>query len=194
MIQINLLPVRQMKKRARSRNEIIAFVASFCALLAILGIIFIGLNQKVSSLQDNIKQLQATKASYNKILNEIKKLDKDKAILDAKIEVIKKLKTKSQISVRLLDAIASATPQTSIWLKTMKQTGSKVSLTGVALDNTRIAEYMNTLTTSPYFSKATLGKSALTKVAGRKLKSFTLTLAVDQSAAVKKESDPGEKK
>ncbi|MCK5193017.1 MAG: pilus assembly protein PilN, partial [Desulfobulbaceae bacterium] len=74
MIQINLLPVRQMKKRARSRNEIIAFIASFCALLAILGIIFIGLNQKVSSLQDSIKQLQTKKASYNRILNEIKKL------------------------------------------------------------------------------------------------------------------------
>ena len=183
-----------MKKRARARNEIIAFVATFFALLAILGIIFFGLNQKVSSLQGNIKQLKTKKESYNKILNEIKKLDKDKAILDAKIEVIKKLKTKSQISVRLLDAIASATPQTSIWLKTLKQTGTKVAIAGIALDNTRLAEYMNTLTALPYFSKATLGKSALTNVAGRKLKSFTLTLAVDQSAATKKESDPGEKK
>lgn len=183
-----------MKKRARARNEIIAFIASFVALLAILGIIFFGLNQKVSSLQGSIKQLQAKKASYNTILNEIKKLDKDKAILDAKIEVIKKLKTKSQISVRLLDAIASATPQTSIWLKTLKQNGAQVALTGIALDNTRLAAYMNTLTALPYFSKATLGKSALINVAGRKLKSFTLTLAVDQSAATKKESDPGEKK
>jgi hypothetical protein len=53
---------------------------------------------------------------------------------------------------------------------------------------------MNTLTASPYFSKATLGKSTLTDVAGRKLKSFSLTLAVDQSAVGKEESDPGEKK
>ncbi len=183
-----------MKKRARSRNEIVAFIASFFGFLAILGIILFGLNQKVSSLQDNIKNLEAKKASYNKILNEIKQLDKDKSILDAKIEVIKKLKTTSQLSVRLLDAIASATPQTSIWLKSVKQTGAQVALTGIALDNTRLAEYMNTLTASPYFSKAILGKSALTDVAGRKLKSFTLTLAVDKSAAGKNESDPGEKK
>jgi type IV pilus assembly protein PilN len=194
MILINLLPVRQMKKRARARNEVVFFCGSFFALLALLGIFFFGLNQKVSSMQENIQKLKQTKASYNKYLNEIKKLDRDKALLNAKIDAIKKLKTKSQISVRLLDAIASATPQTSIWLNALKQSGSSVSLTGIALDNTRIAEYMNTLTASPYFSSATLVKSALTQVAGRKLKSFSLILAVDQSAAVKKESDPGKKK
>ena len=193
MILINLLPVRQLKKRAKARNQIVIFLGSFLGLLALLLIFFIGMNQKVSSLQGNIKQLQAEKASFNKMLNEIKELERNKTILNAKIDAIKQLKTKSQISVRLLDAIASATPQKSIWLESLKQSGSTVSLTGIALDNTRIAEYMNTLTASPYFKAATLGKSTLTKVADRKLKKFSLTLAVDQSAAVTKESDPGKK-
>ncbi|RJX26597.1 MAG: pilus assembly protein PilN [Desulfurivibrio sp.] len=178
MIRINLLPVRQMKKRLRNRNEAIAFLASLVVLLALLVMASWSMDQKVSSLQTNIKNLNDKKAKYNVILNEIKQLEQDKQKLTAKIDVIKRLKSTSQITVRLLDEIARATPPDSIWLQSLKQSGSAVDLAGIALDNTRLADYMDRLTASPYFPSATLGKSSLTTIAGQDLKSFTLRLEI----------------
>lgn len=189
MIRINLLPVRQMKKRLRTRNEVIAFMASLVVLLALLVMASLSMNQKVTSLQTNIKNLNAKKATYNAVLNEIKQLEQDKQKLTAKIDVIKQLKSTSQITVRLLDEIANATPPDSIWLQSLKQSGDTVALTGIALDNTRLADYMDRLTASPYFSSATLGKSSLTTIAGQDLKSFTLSLGIKKPESDKAQAN-----
>jgi len=178
MIRINLLPIRQMKKRLRTRNEVTVFAVSLVALLALLGAASWSMHQKVTSLQTNIKELNDKKAKYNAILNEIKQLEQEKQKLTAKIDVIKQLKSTSQVTVRLLDEIAKATTPDSIWLESLKQTGGAVDLNGIALDNTRLADYMDSLSASPYFASATLGKSSLTTIAGQDLKSFSLTLAV----------------
>ena len=176
MIRINLLPVRQIKQRIRLRNEVIAFCL---ALLLLLGALFLGaglLNQKITTLQQVVAQLNKKKDSYTPILNKIKKLARDKNALEAKIDVIKKLKKTSQIIVRVLDEVANITPSNRIWLKSMKQSGTRVDLDGVALDNRTIAQYMKSLKKSQFFSNAVLGNSSQITVANKKLKSFKLTL------------------
>lgn len=178
MIRINLLPIRQIKKRVRARNEVLVFITSLVLLLALLGGASWSLNQKVTSTKETIANLNKKKAQYNAIINEMKQLDADRAKLTVKIDAIKQLKSKSQTTVRLLDEIAKATPPDSIWLESLRQAGANVSLTGIALDNTRLADYMDSLTASPYFSSATLGRSSLKEIAGQKLKSFSLTLSI----------------
>lgn len=194
MIRINLLPIRQMKKRLQTRNEVIAFVASLVVVLALLVMASLSMNRTVTTLQADIGALNAKKAQYDKIIQEIKQLETEKAKLTTKIDAIKMLKSQSQISVRLLDAIATATPADSIWLKTLKQIGNTVDIEGIALDNTRLAGYMETLTASPYFAGATLGKSSLETVAGQQLKSFSLSLAVQAPAGGNTESKQGDVK
>ncbi len=176
MIQINLLPIRQIKQRIRVRNEVLVFFVAFLVLLGLLGLFAVGMSQKVSTLHENIARLNEKKQSYTPILNQIKKFEKDKKALDSKIDVIKKLKKNSQITVQVLDQIASVSPANRLWLKSIKQSGNNVSLQGVALDNRTIAEYMKSLKTSPIFADAVLGKSSQVMVAGKKLKSFSLTL------------------
>ncbi|MBU0910675.1 MAG: pilus assembly protein PilN, partial [Proteobacteria bacterium] len=114
MIRINLLPVRQMKKRLRTRNEVIALIASLVVLLALLVMASLSMNQRVTSLQTSIMNLNEKKSKYDVILKEIKQLEQDKQKLTAKIDVIKQLKATSQITVHLLDEIANVTPQGSI--------------------------------------------------------------------------------
>jgi type IV pilus assembly protein PilN len=170
-----------MKKRLRTRSEVIGFMTLLVVLLALLGMAALTLNQKVTLLQANIKDLNDKKTKYNAILTEIKQLEQEKQKLTAKIDVIKQLKSQSQVTVRLLDEIAKATPADSIWLLSIKQAAGGLALSGVALDNTRLADYMDRLTASPYFAGATLGKSALTTIAGQDLKEFSLSLALEQS-------------
>jgi type IV pilus assembly protein PilN len=194
MIRINLLPIRQMKKRMRTRNEATVFAVALVALLALLVTASWSMQQKVVSLQTDIKELNDKKAKYNAILNEIKQLEQEKQKLTAKIDAIRQLKSTSQVTVRLLDEIAKATPPDSIWLESLKQTGGAVDLNGVALDNTRLADYMDRLTASPYFSSATLGKSSLITIAGQDLKSFSLTLAIKTPESDKAAAEQAKRK
>jgi type IV pilus assembly protein PilN len=187
MIRINLLPVRQIKQRIRLRNEVIVFSLALLLLLGVLSIVAGMMSQKISTMQQTITRLNNKKKSYTPILNKIKKLERDKKALEAKIEVIKKLKKKSQITVRVLDEIATITPSNRVWLKRLKQSGTTVNLDGTALDNRTIAQYMKSLKKSPFFSNAVLGSSSQTTVANKKLKSFTLTLTTQVPETAKVE-------
>jgi type IV pilus assembly protein PilN len=183
-----------MKKQLRTRKEVTVLVVSLVALLALLIAASWSMHQKVASLQSNIKELNEKKAKYNVIIKEIKQLEEEKQKLTAKIDVIKQLKSTSQVTVHLLDEIAKATPPDSIWLESLKQSGGKVDLTGIALDNTRLADYMDRLTASPYFSSATLGKSSLTTIADQDLKSFALALEIKKPENDKVAADQGKGK
>ena len=178
MILINLLPVRQLQKRAKTRSEMLVAVAVFSVVMCcILGSVLY-VNFQVQAMRDEVTRLQAKKDSYNATLKEIKDIEAQKKKLFAKIEAIKELKTKSQITVRILDEIAKATPANSVWLDSLKQGSSTLTLTGTALDNTTIADYMNSLERSKFIQDTNLGTSTNIVVAERNLKKFNLTMGV----------------
>ncbi len=178
MIRINLLPVKQLKKSQRIKKEIGIFFASLLGVLALLAIIAFSLASTVSTLKSDIAALEQKKKSYDSILKQIAQLQKDKQALEAKLEAIKTLQANSQVTVRLLDEVASRTPTNRLWLTSLQQSGSRLQLQGVALDNETIAQYMQQLEASEYFKSTDLSGSSQTVIAGKKLKSFTLTTTV----------------
>ncbi len=181
MIYINLLPIRDMQRKARNRKGVGLFFLSLVAVAAVLVVVAFNLNSRIGDLDTDIAQLEAEKQKYINILQEIKKLKQDKKRLTVKIEAIKTLKSKSQVPVHMLDTIARAvsSPADSLWLRSLRQDGSTLALSGVAMDNTRLADFMDDLTASPYFTRADLGQSSMERVAGRNLKSFKLTLSIN---------------
>lgn len=179
MILINLLPVRQLKKRAKTRNELFVFVAAMVVILAIVGSGVVYVQFTIKHKRAEVARLQAKKQSYTKTLNEIKRIEAQKKQLFAKIEAIKTLKRESQMSVHVMDEVARATPPNNIWLNNFRLSGSSLSLTGVALDNTVIADYMDRLELSPYIQgKPKLGSASRKEIAGRNLKSFDVAMSV----------------
>ncbi|MFZ5775989.1 MAG: PilN domain-containing protein [Thermodesulfobacteriota bacterium] len=179
MIRINLLPIRQLKKRARLKQEFLLFVASFCLLLIILTGWALALGGTVSDLKEAIAALNQRKASQQAILKEIEKMKKEKEILEQKLATIKKLQGQALTTVRIVDEVASRTPSTRMWLTSLQQAGGKLQLQGVALDSETIAQYMQQLEASEYFKDTELsGAVAQTVVADQKLKSFALTMNI----------------
>lgn len=187
MIHINLLPVRQIKQRLRVRNEVAIFLLSLGALAMV--IISAAGRQiiKVNAITSENKTLTAKKASYEPILEEIEKLKKDKHEQETKLDVIKKLKTVSQVTVRILDELAKIFPTNRLWLTSMRQTGNSMDLAGVALDNATIAQFMQNINGSPYFSSVALSQTQQTAIAGAKLKSFTLQVGINPPQTTKEE-------
>lgn len=178
MIRINLLPIRQLKKRAGLRNEVAAFGITFLGLLIALAVVNLMMAQNVEAIRQELKNLQAKKESYKPILKEMEQLQKEKKLLETKTQAINKLKENSQLTVRVLDEIAGRTLTSRMWITSLKETGTKLTISGVALDNATIAQYMDKLEDSPYFANAELANSSQTVIADQKLKSFGLTLDI----------------
>ncbi|MDH5298664.1 MAG: PilN domain-containing protein, partial [Desulfobulbaceae bacterium] len=88
------------------------------------------------------------------------------------------------------DVIADLTPTDRMWLKSLQQSPDKLAIDGMALDNATIAQYMKDLAESPFFAAANLGSTQLTQIGGKKLKSFTLTLTIQNPEPVEPEEQP----
>lgn len=178
MLKINLLPIRQLQKHARARNEIFGFATIFIFLLLVLGVVAMLQTTKASAIQTETTRLNLEKQTYDKILVEIKKLEADKKELENKISIIKLLKKESSLTVHVLDEVATKLDSTRMWLTSLDQQGGSLALTGIALDNKTIADFMNALDASPFISNVNLSDSSLTLVAGQELKSFSLQCAI----------------
>jgi len=78
MLRINLLPVRQLKKRAKARNQIFTMILAFCCLLVFLGFVGVLQNGMLHSLNNQIAQLNKQKDAFKPILAQIETNEKAK--------------------------------------------------------------------------------------------------------------------
>jgi type IV pilus assembly protein PilN len=180
MIKINLLPVRQLKKRANAHKQLLGILTFFILILVSLAIVGILQSQKIENLEASIKALNVKKASYTPTLNKIAQLKKEREELARKTEIISKLKTDSSLTVRILDEVATRIDKQRMWLEALQQQNNALTLSGVALDNQTIAQFMDKLKESPFVKDVTLTNSLQKVVSGRNLKSFELSCTVEQ--------------
>ena len=194
MIYINLLPVRQIKKKIQARNRVFGLGATLLAVAAILGLFALVLGFKIDDLNASITALTKEKAQYQTTINQIEQLKKDRDLLETKLNTISQLKKGSQLSVRVMDELATLTPSSRLWLNSMSFNGASLRISGIALDNATIADYMETIITSPFFATAELSGTSTTGVQGRLLKSFSLTVNVINADYQEETAEEGKKK
>lgn len=170
--------MRQMKQKAQALKQLfvigVVIVVTFVILLLGTGFLF----AKVSGLEKRIEKLTAEKKEMQKVLDMIDKHAKAKELVEQQIKIVDELKKKSQLTVRILDEVAQKTPNERMWLTSLTQNSTLLKLDGMALDNRTIANYLEGLKKSHYFSDVTLASSALSKYGGRNLKRFSLSCSV----------------
>lgn len=178
MLRINLLPIKQLKKRAQARNQIFGFFLVFCAVIVALG--FVGILQagKVDNLQASIDTLKQKEKRLAPTLKKVDMLIKQQKELQNKIDIIKKLRRESSLTVHVLDEVANIIDNDRMWLTSLNQQGSTLNLQGVALDNQTVAQFMESLEKSDYIKNVRLTNSTLQKVSNRAFKSFGLACGV----------------
>ena len=180
MLKINLLPVRQLKKRAKAKTQLFGMVFLLFLVLALLaGVGFLQAGN-IKSLKSTVAQLTAEKKKFDPILKKIDQLKKDKDELNRKTAVIEKLKADSSLTVHIIDEVANIIENNRMWIESLNQQNSSLKLVGVALDNQTIAQFMDNLKASPFVQSVSLTDSSLKVVSGRNLKAFSLNCAVAQ--------------
>ena len=183
MLRINLLPIRQLKKRSKARNQLFVFFLIFCIVLALLGATGVLLAAKITELNQDIVAKTNEKKSFDKVVQEIADLEKRRLDLNNKIEIINQLKTDSSLTVHILDEVAKIIDNQRMWITSFKQSGGSLALSGFALDNKTIAEFMENLRLdSEYVNSVNLSNTSLKNVSGNSLKSFSISASVSSPA------------
>ena len=186
MIKINLLPVREERRRMGARQE-----QMFFALIMIL--VFIGVfywhsstNKKIKNLRTQINQVENDIRRLDKIVKEVEQFKKDKKILEGKIEVIDRLKLGRKVQVHYMDELNKALPSQT-WIEFYQQNGENLILRGKSLSTDDIASFMRNLEASNYFSDIRLDQTSQKEISlacrSMRVNDFSIRLVVVPSGA-----------
>jgi type IV pilus assembly protein PilN len=147
----------------------------------------------LSSSYDN--QLQRNKyltdeiAKLDKEIEDIKKLRELTAALLSRKKVVETLQSNRAEVVHLLDELARQLPE-GIYLKAIKQTGSKVTINGYTQSQARVSTLMRNLEASPHLENANLVEIKAVTAPGSRVNEFILNVNV---ARAKEEPEKGVK-
>lgn len=156
MILINLLPHREAKRQARKR----AFFSTL-GLAALIGVgvlmLWYGLLQRMISTQEGRNAFLKTEiAQLDVKIKDIADLKAEIEALKARQNAVENLQTDRNVPVYLLNELVKQTPE-GVYLTTVRQLGTVVTLTGKAETNERVSEFLrNTLYNSPWLERPEL--------------------------------------
>ena len=181
MIKINLLPVREERRRMGARQEQMFFVL---IMILVFGGVFFwhsATNKKIKGLRSQITKVQNDIKRLDKIVKEVEQFKKDKKVLEGKIEVIDKLKQGRQVQVHYMDELNKSLPS-QVWIEFYQQNGENLILRGKSLSTDDIAAFMRNLEASAWFSDIRLDQTSQKEMAlsGRKVRvnDFSIRLLV----------------
>ncbi|WKZ57928.1 MAG: PilN domain-containing protein [Bdellovibrionota bacterium] len=158
MIRINLLGESAVQDNS-GKIFVIAYGGSVALLIVVLLAVQQLIASGVSDLTMERDQLKKQLAALEEQTTEVRDLEKRKLELDEKLGVIAKLKLSKKGPVRVLDEINVAIPE-KVWINDMKEVKGQLSISGIALDNPSIVEFMKNLERSPYFLEVNLKETA----------------------------------
>ncbi len=155
MIRINLLPVKQAKKRGAGQREIVLFVLILVGMGLLLYSIYNSGEQRISVLQKKKADIQAEMKRLSELIGDINTIQAKKKNLQKKLGIIQLLQKGKSGPVRVLDELSTVIPK-KVWLKDLVQSKDALKMTGFATDNKEIAVFMKNLESSKYFQNVVL--------------------------------------
>lgn len=173
MIEINLLPVREARRRESLRFQLSIAVLSLFFVVIIIAYLNVSAANRERKIDKEMKLVQEELAQLNKAVGEIDELKRQKAKLEQKLNVIKDLDRGRLRAAYILGELSQRTPE-KVWIESLEKSGKSLRITGVALDNETIANFMTVLEKSQYFGGVELGASEQIIRGGMKLKKFSL--------------------
>lgn len=177
MIRINLLPHREEKRKAKRQRfyALLGLVVVLGALIVLLG--WTVNEQAISAQQEKNEFLKLEIEKLDKQIAQIKSLKDEIAILLKKKEIIESLQRDRGMAVQLLVEIARQVPE-GAYLKSLKQSGLKVSLTGISQSNSRVSELMRNLAQSTAFENPRLIETKAVTVDKKRMQDFSMTVDI----------------
>lgn len=181
MIRVNLLPHRAEKRKAQQ----IQFIA-FSVISIVLGAVIVGFVHATIMAQIDYQErrnayLNKEIVILDKQIDEIKKLREQTKSLLARKTVVENLQSRRADVVHLMDQMLRILPD-GVYLKSLKQTGDKISLVGYAQSNARVSTLMRSIEDSPWLDTPLLIEIHATTVNGARMSEFSLNFNLSKVA------------
>ena len=177
MIRVNLLPWREARRKANNLQFFIlmGMVAGLAASIVLLVHGYYA--TRISTQTERNRFLKDENAKLDKEIEEIKKLKEEIQALLSRKQVIETLQADRAQTVYLLEQLVRQTPD-GVYLRSVKQTGSKVNLTGYAQSNARVSTLMRNLEASPYLENPDLVEIKVAHVNNKRLSEFIMNVSI----------------
>jgi type IV pilus assembly protein PilN len=194
-VRINLLPHREQKRQARQRQFISLAISLGVLGLAIVALVHGVLAQQIENQKDRNNLLKKEIAKLDEQIKEIDRLrDQIQAVL-ARKQVVETLQANRSEAVHLLDQLVRQLPD-GIYLKSVKQVGPKVTVSGYAQSNARVSTLMRNIEASPWLGSPELIEIKLVAAPGTPkernltINEFTMNFLVKRAAATEANLNP----
>ncbi|MDP3419355.1 MAG: PilN domain-containing protein [Thiobacillus sp.] len=175
MIRINLLPHRELARAARRRQfNILLGIAVVAGVVAVvIGHSLIAARQSTQEARNAF--LEQEIARLDSQIGEIKKIrEQTQALLERK-QVVETLQSNRTEVVHLFDQMIRLLPE-GLYLKSFKQEGRVITLTGYTQSSARVSTLMRNLESSPWFESAGLVEIKAVTVNNLRANEFVLTV------------------
>lgn len=186
MIEINLLPHREARRVADLKQH--GMLLLLCLIVTVGGLFVVQhrLDDQIERTQARVHQMEMDIEQYKPQQKQVQMFREKKKELEAKLDVIEGLDRARSGPVRVMDELATFTPD-RLWLTKLSTSGGKITLQGESLDNELVADFLRGLNASAYFRNVDLQNTKLgAESDGLKLVNFTITAELtspDEKAA-----------
>ena len=190
MIRINLLPVREERRKADLRQLGLVLAGVLIGSIAIVGLYHTKLTGDVESARAAIAATQQQIDRYKPQLKQVEEYRKTKAEIEQKLEVIERLEASRSGPVHVFDELATHAPP-RLWLTKLEAHGGRITIEGMSLDNELVALFLTALNESAYFTDVELRETQAKEVSGYKLNEFELRARLATPVDSKQEPSDG---
>lgn len=188
-IRINLLPHRQLRRAQQQRVfAVLAVIVAGLGLAAVAAGQVQLINSK--SAQDRRNAfLQSEIVKLDTQIAEIKQLrDKTQDLL-ARKNVVESLQSNRTEAVRLFDELARRLPD-GLYLKSVKQAGDSLALSGYAQSSARVSTYMRALDETSLFQDPVLVEVKAAQVGSLRVNEFSMNVKISHQTPQAKVGAP----
>jgi type IV pilus assembly protein PilN len=173
MIRINLLSTREIEAEQGRRKDVVVTVLCLGGVAALCLVVFLYQFFRTTILQRQLAALKTEMASMEGAAKEVNDLQIKITALKQKLAVIDDLSKKKVGPVRVMETLSTSAPE-RLWLTEFKENGGSLTVTGMAVDNQTIADFLKALQSSQYFKDVDLVETVQSQQDKQALKKFAV--------------------
>jgi type IV pilus assembly protein PilN len=149
MPRINLLPWRDQQRRERKLAFFVALGVAAGAAAVVAFVAYLLLGSMIDAQDRRNERLRGEIKVLDKQIEEINDLDAQKQRFIARMQIIEKLQRSRPEVVHLFDELVKEMPD-GTYLTSIKESGVKLKLEGVAQSSTRVSTLMRNIAASQW--------------------------------------------
>ncbi|MCD6292198.1 MAG: PilN domain-containing protein [Deltaproteobacteria bacterium] len=178
MIQINLLPVRAERRKEFIRKQLTIAVLTLLLTAAAIGFMYYQMQTKYNTTNSALQRTNKKIKQLEPVIKKIDQYKKQKQEISKKIAVIIDLDRLRLAPVIVLSDLNRLRPE-KLWFTSLKESGHRLTISGVAVDNETIVMFLNNLKQSAPLKQSDLTVLRTKRIDKLELKEFTITCPLD---------------